>query len=252
MPELPEVETIRRDLDKDVGGRKVRDVDAPGPMALFDGFSTRKSVGAKLVGRKVLGVARRGLILILDIGDDEVMTLNLGTGARIRRNANKDAIEPDTVLVIGFTALIVVLLRVHDTLRDLRQDVVQLRAETGPLLEEMRTTTDEARNTVDEARTDLERFDKVLGSAEAIGDAVGQGRGEALALLRVHPLPGYPHGAVVTAAGQDLGGGLLSRGEGPGHHPGQGRQLILQRGGGVALAAGGSEPQRGGHQGGQG
>jgi formamidopyrimidine-DNA glycosylase len=103
MPELPEVETIRRDLDKDVGGRKVRDVAAPGPMALFDGFSTRKSVGAKLVGRKVLGVARRGLILILDIGDDEVMTLNLGTGARIRRNANKDAIEPDTVLVIGFT-----------------------------------------------------------------------------------------------------------------------------------------------------
>jgi hypothetical protein len=77
------------------------------------------------------------------------------------------------LLVIGFTALIVVLLRVHDTLRDLRQDVVQLRAETGPLLEEMRTTTDEAKNTVDEARTDLERFDKVLGSAEAIGDAVG-------------------------------------------------------------------------------
>ncbi len=77
------------------------------------------------------------------------------------------------LLVIGFTALIVVLLRVHDTLRDLRQDVVQLRAETGPLLDEMRTTTDAAKHTVDEARTDLERFDKVLGSAEAIGDAVG-------------------------------------------------------------------------------
>jgi len=77
------------------------------------------------------------------------------------------------LLVIGFTALIVVLLRVHDTLRDLRSDVVQLRAETGPLLDEMRTTTDRAKHTVDEARTDLERFDKVLGSAEAIGDAVG-------------------------------------------------------------------------------
>lgn len=77
------------------------------------------------------------------------------------------------LLVIGFTALIVVLLRVHDTLRDLRTDVVQLRAETGPLLEEMRTTTSQAKDTVAEARTDLERFDKVLGSAEAIGDAVG-------------------------------------------------------------------------------
>ncbi len=37
----------------------------------------------------------------------------------------------------------------------------------------MRTTTDVAKSTVDEARHDLERFDKVLGSAEAIGDAVG-------------------------------------------------------------------------------
>jgi len=77
------------------------------------------------------------------------------------------------LLIIGFTALIVVLLRVHDTLSDLRSDVVHLRAQTGPLLDEMRTTTDEAKHTVDEARTDLERFDKVLGSAEAIGDAVG-------------------------------------------------------------------------------
>jgi len=77
------------------------------------------------------------------------------------------------LLVIGFTALIVVLLRVHDTLRDLRNDVVQLRSETGPLLDEMRTTTSQAKDTVAEARTDLERFDKVLGSAEAIGDAVG-------------------------------------------------------------------------------
>lgn len=77
------------------------------------------------------------------------------------------------VLICGFTALIVVLLRVHDTLRELRRDVVDLRAETAPLLHEMRNTTDAARLTVDEARTDLERFDKVLGSAEAIGDAVG-------------------------------------------------------------------------------
>lgn len=77
------------------------------------------------------------------------------------------------VLIIGFTALIVVLLRVLDTVRDLRREVVDLRSETRPLLDDLRTTTHEARSTVDEARTDLERFDKVLGSAEAIGDAVG-------------------------------------------------------------------------------
>jgi hypothetical protein len=73
---------------------------------------------------------------------------------------------------IGFAALVVVLVRVLDTLGELRREVVSLRSETRPLLQELRITTDEARETVDEARVDLERFDRVLGSAEAIGDAV--------------------------------------------------------------------------------
>jgi len=73
---------------------------------------------------------------------------------------------------IGFAALIVVLVRVLDTLRELRREVSDLRAETRPLLHDLRISTIEARETVDEARSDLERFDRVLGSAEAIGDAV--------------------------------------------------------------------------------
>lgn len=75
---------------------------------------------------------------------------------------------------IGFAALIVVLVRVLDTLRALRTEVASLRDETRPLLAEMRTSTDEAREVVDTARSDLERFDRVLGSAEAISDAVEQ------------------------------------------------------------------------------
>jgi hypothetical protein len=73
---------------------------------------------------------------------------------------------------IGFAALAVVLMRVLDTLRDLRGEVESLRNETRPLLHDLRLTTKEARDSVDEARVDLERFDRVLGSAEAIGDAV--------------------------------------------------------------------------------
>ena len=74
---------------------------------------------------------------------------------------------------LGFTALVVVLLRVHDALGDVRRELDDLRAETTPLIRELHETTDEARATVNEARADLERFDRVLGSAEAIGDAVG-------------------------------------------------------------------------------
>lgn len=77
------------------------------------------------------------------------------------------------LLSIGFAALVVVLMRVLDALRDMRREVDDLKAQTGPLLEELQDTTDEARVAVNEARSDLERFDNVLGSAEAIGDAVG-------------------------------------------------------------------------------
>lgn len=78
---------------------------------------------------------------------------------------------------IGFAALIVVLVRVLDALKTLRAEVDGLRQETRPLLAELRDSTFEARTAMAVARTDLERFDRVLGSAEAISEAVeGSGR----------------------------------------------------------------------------
>ena len=94
------------------------------------------------------------------------------------------AIVLGTVLcAIGFAALIVVLMRVLDTLRSLRSEVESLRNETRPLLAELQASTHEARATMDEARHDLDRFDRILGSAEAISDAVsGSGRVARVAL----------------------------------------------------------------------
>ena len=87
------------------------------------------------------------------------------------------------VMVIGFAALIVVLLRVLDALRLLRAEVDLMRRESVPLLAQLRHSTDEARDVVEEARSDLQRFDRVLGSAEAISDAVsGAGRVTRIAL----------------------------------------------------------------------
>jgi hypothetical protein len=88
------------------------------------------------------------------------------------------AIVLGTVLcALGFAALIVVLLRVLDTLRSLRGEVESLRSETRPLLAELQASTAEARSAMQTARSDLDRFDRVLGSAEAISDAVsGSGR----------------------------------------------------------------------------
>ena len=84
---------------------------------------------------------------------------------------------------IGFAALIVVLYRVLDTMRSLRSEVVSLREETRPLLDELRSSTVEAKASVTAARRDLERFDRVLGSAEAISGAVAGGSRVARAAL---------------------------------------------------------------------
>jgi Tfp pilus assembly protein PilV len=84
---------------------------------------------------------------------------------------------------IGFTALIVVLLRVLDATRALRSEVTTMRQETGLLLAQLRASTDDAKFAIDEARDDLERFDRVLGSAEAISGAVAGGSRVARAAL---------------------------------------------------------------------
>lgn len=75
---------------------------------------------------------------------------------------------------LAFAALAVTLMRVRDTLVDLRSEVVALRRETAPLIEELRNSADDARDAVSTARADLDRFDRVLGSAEAISGAVGR------------------------------------------------------------------------------
>lgn len=84
---------------------------------------------------------------------------------------------------IGFAALVVVLLRVLDSLKALRAEVEGLRRETRPLLDDLRISADEARATMAEARDDLDRFDRVLGSAEAISGAVEGGSRVARAAL---------------------------------------------------------------------
>jgi len=84
---------------------------------------------------------------------------------------------------IGFAALVVVLVRVLDSLRDLRGEVESLRSETRPLLAELSSSTAEARAAMAEARSDLDRFDRVLGSAEAISGAMAGGSRVARAAL---------------------------------------------------------------------
>lgn len=76
------------------------------------------------------------------------------------------------LVIVAFTALIVVLVKVLDAMRLLSDEVEAWREETQPLLESLRDSADDARYVMEEARHDLYRFDRVLGSAEAISGAM--------------------------------------------------------------------------------
>jgi len=74
MPELPEVETIVRDLDREVRNRTFLDVwsDAPN-LIKKESFESFKK---KIIGKKILGVRRRAKNVLIDLSDGYVLLIH--------------------------------------------------------------------------------------------------------------------------------------------------------------------------------
>ena len=60
MVELPEVEVLRRDLEREVVGKKVKAVDVK-TMAALAHYKNRKAFSSLLEGTKFCSVARKGV-----------------------------------------------------------------------------------------------------------------------------------------------------------------------------------------------
>ncbi|MGB1504819.1 MAG: Fpg/Nei family DNA glycosylase [Acidimicrobiales bacterium] len=102
MFELPEIETVRRELDRDLVGKKVRSAEAMSMKALGR-YKNRKSFTGQLDDMKIIGVARRGLYLAIGFDGGSTLVVDLGSSGSLRRNANRDAVEDNTEVVITFT-----------------------------------------------------------------------------------------------------------------------------------------------------
>jgi formamidopyrimidine-DNA glycosylase len=102
MPELPEVETIRRELDKDVVGRKIKSVDVE-TMRAVRRHPNKKNFGDRLTGAKITGLKRRGKWLVFSLDTDDVLVAHMGMSGQLRRHANKEAHAKHTHVVITFT-----------------------------------------------------------------------------------------------------------------------------------------------------
>jgi formamidopyrimidine-DNA glycosylase len=102
MAELPELEILRRDLDKDVVGKKIKTVEAPS-AATIKRAGTKKSLMSRLEGAKIDGVSRKGTWILLGLDTGEVLMIGLGDRAQLQRNQNKDAVAKGTGVVLTFT-----------------------------------------------------------------------------------------------------------------------------------------------------
>lgn len=73
MPELPEVETIKRDLGERMIGEKISRVQVKD----FRAVKGSSSFSKKVSGKVVKGIDRRGKLLILELGDDAYILIHL-------------------------------------------------------------------------------------------------------------------------------------------------------------------------------
>jgi len=100
--ELPEIETLRRDLERDSIGKKVKSAEAVA-LDSVPRHQTSAAFAENLVGAKITGVERYGLLLLLHLDNDHVLVISLGDEGRLTRVASKDARSEDTTVVIVFT-----------------------------------------------------------------------------------------------------------------------------------------------------
>src|SRR5680860_131486 len=102
MPELPEVETIRRDLEKEIVGKKIKTVDVEGMRAIRRHPNKKHFIG-KLEGHKIESVTRRGKWLLFGLDDGDVLLGHLGMSGQLRKTATKDAVDKHTHVTFSFT-----------------------------------------------------------------------------------------------------------------------------------------------------
>ncbi|MBV9659732.1 MAG: bifunctional DNA-formamidopyrimidine glycosylase/DNA-(apurinic or apyrimidinic site) lyase [Acidimicrobiales bacterium] len=101
MPELPEVETIRRDIGKEFTGKRIKAVSVTGMRSVrrhadVAGFISR------VQGRRLSGTGRRGKYLLLTLDTGDVVVAHLGMSGQLLLAQPKDPAVKHTHVVLRF------------------------------------------------------------------------------------------------------------------------------------------------------
>jgi formamidopyrimidine-DNA glycosylase len=103
--ELPEVEVMRRDLEKDVVGRKIAAAEvrpSKNAMRIIRRHGRRKEFADRLIGRKVLKSDRRGKYVLLSLDNGDVLVVHFAMSGQFVRGNKRMPLPPHTHVVITF------------------------------------------------------------------------------------------------------------------------------------------------------
>jgi formamidopyrimidine-DNA glycosylase len=103
VPELPEVETVRTVLARDIVGKKIKSVAVTNGRVVRR-HKTAKEFRERVEGRTIKSVARLGKYLIISLDDGSKMGVHLGmSGQLLRARSPKDVKPKHTHVVFTFT-----------------------------------------------------------------------------------------------------------------------------------------------------
>jgi formamidopyrimidine-DNA glycosylase len=104
--ELPEVEVMRRDLEKEVVGKRIKDAEVRphrNAMRIIRRHARRKEFTERLAGRKVTKVERKGKYLLLYLEEGDVLVVHFGMSGQFVRTTKRQALPLHTHVDIEFT-----------------------------------------------------------------------------------------------------------------------------------------------------
>jgi formamidopyrimidine-DNA glycosylase len=94
VPELPEVEVVRRGLAPHITGRTVASVEVLHPRSVRRHDPGPADMAHSLAGRSIVAVSRRGKYLWLPLDDDSALVIHLGMSGQVLLPEPEAADEP--------------------------------------------------------------------------------------------------------------------------------------------------------------
>lgn len=106
MLELPEVEVLKRDLEREIVGRRVKSAEVRAnrnAMKIVKGHGRRKEFQDLLDGAKVEKVGRLGKLLLMELDTRNVFVVDLGGSGMLLKTSGNEEMETHTHVVLSFT-----------------------------------------------------------------------------------------------------------------------------------------------------